>query len=131
MEHTIQRSLKVFIADDSVMVRDRLRNLLSDLALVEVVGEAGDGQQALDEIRALQPEAVILDLSMPRMSGVQVVKQLREERNPAVVIVLTSHSTAEYQNECLQAGANFFLGKVHDIHKLEGILAGLVGSLKN
>jgi DNA-binding NarL/FixJ family response regulator len=131
MEHTIQRSLKVFIADDSVMVRDRLRNLLSDLALVEVVGEAGDGQQALDEIRALQPEAVILDLSMPRMSGIQVVKQLREERNPAVVIVLTSHSTAEYQNECLQAGANFFLGKVHDIDKLEGILAGLVGRLKN
>lgn len=117
------KSLKVFIADDSVAIRERLKCLIAELPLAVVSGEAADGQEALKKIRELQPDVVILDIRMPLRNGIQVLQDLRGEGNFAVVIVLTTYVDSQYRVKCLQAGANVFLSKGQDFHCLREVLS--------
>ena len=119
----MSKSLKVFIADDSVAIRERLKCLIAELPLTVLSGEAADGQEALKKIRELQPDVVILDIRMPRRNGIQVLQDLRSEGNFAVVIVLTTYLDFQYRMKCLQAGANVFLSKERDIHRLRELLS--------
>ncbi len=77
--------LKVLVVDDEPHARQRVRALLEDEPGVTVVGEAGDGLEALEKIRALKPEVVFLDIQMPELSGLQLVERLSGEHTPHVV----------------------------------------------
>jgi DNA-binding NarL/FixJ family response regulator len=104
-------SIRVFLADDHALVRAGIRALAEKIERVEVIGEAGDGQQALELIENLQPDVVLIDLRMPGLSGFEVLKAIREKFPRIHMIVLTVHDEEEYAFEALRSGAAGYLPK--------------------
>jgi DNA-binding NarL/FixJ family response regulator len=106
------RNVSVFIADDSLIVREHLVTMLEEMRDIEIVGQAGSGFEAIGAISKLLPDVVILDLRMPDVSGIEVLTQIKQNGVEAVVIILTNYySFAGYRQKCLDAGADFFLDK--------------------
>ncbi|MFW5942422.1 MAG: response regulator [Chloroflexota bacterium] len=110
--------LRVLIADDHRFVRRGLRRLLDSQEWIKVVGEAKDGEQTLELTGELKPDLLILDLSMPRMSGLDVLKRLREWVHRPAVIVLSMSNSADLKQEAAWAGADVFLTKGGAVEEL-------------
>jgi DNA-binding NarL/FixJ family response regulator len=103
--------VRVLVADDHTIVRQGLVSLLNESGECEVVAEAADGVEALAKAHAVHPEVAVLDLSMPRLSGIEVVRRLREELPSVRVLVLTVHEEEEYVLPIVRAGAAGYLVK--------------------
>jgi DNA-binding NarL/FixJ family response regulator len=129
--------IRVLLADDHALVRNGLRGILEAQDDIEVVGEAEDGAQAVEEAVRLRPDVVIMDIRMPRVDGIEATKRLVAlgERAPSV-LVLTTFDLDEYVYEALRAGARGFLLKdappsqlaeaVRTVAAGEALLAGAV-----
>jgi DNA-binding NarL/FixJ family response regulator len=103
--------LRILLADDHETVRTGLRVILNAQPDMEVIGEAADGVAVLEKTQELQPDVVLMDVSMPRLNGLQATEALRE-RYPAVkVLTLTRHADVAYLHQLLQAGANGYVLK--------------------
>lgn len=103
--------LRILLADDHETVRTGLRVILTAQPDMEVVGEAADGEVVIEKTRELQPDVVLMDVSMPRLNGLQATKILRE-RFPAVkVLTLTRHGDVAYLHQLLEAGASGYVLK--------------------
>jgi two-component system, NarL family, response regulator LiaR len=113
--------IRVLIADDHAVVRQGLRTFLELQADVEVVGEAADGEAALEAAAALQPDVVLMDLFMPRLDGVTAIERLRERGSTARVIVLTSFLDENKVLPAVRAGAAGYL--VKDVEPAELVRA--------
>lgn len=101
----------IFIVEDHTIVREGLRALLSLDPNIEIVGETGNGHDAIRLVAACKPSLVLMDLSMPDMNGMEATREIKR-RNPEVkIIVLTVHKTEEYVRATLQAGANGYVLK--------------------
>jgi DNA-binding NarL/FixJ family response regulator len=100
----------VLIADDHTIVKEGLVNLLKEHDF-EVVGAVGDGQQLVDAARRLRPDVIVTDLSMPGLSGLDVLHQLKAEHIGSKVVVLTMHKDGERATQAFRAGASAFLLK--------------------
>jgi DNA-binding NarL/FixJ family response regulator len=109
----------VLLADDHTLVRAGIRALLEKTGRVEVIGEAGNGRHALDLIRELGPDIVLLDITMPGLSGFEVLKNAREDFPDVHVIILTMHDTEEYAFQSLRSGAAGYVPKNAAITELE------------
>ena len=118
--------MRVFIADDSGPIVERLAGLLDDVPGVEFAGHAADVTQAVHDILELKPEVLILDLHMPGGSGLDVLRAIRLLHLDLPVIICTNHPDSEYRDECLSAGATFFLDKSSEFQKIPSILCGLM-----
>ena len=117
------KTVEVLLADDHALVRAGIRALLERIEQVKVVGEAGDGQQALDLIKELEPDVVLLDLTMPGLSGFEVLKETSERFPHANMIVLSVHDTEEYAFHALRSGAVGYLPKSAASAELEEAIA--------
>lgn len=126
MSHENTLPLRVAIADDSVAVRERLAVVISQIPGAIVVGAAKDGREALEQVRTLRPDVLVLDLHMPRLSGLAVLKALGQVKSNTVVIVLTIETEPVYRKKLLQAGADYFLSKATQIGELERVLQELI-----
>ena len=104
-------SLRVAIAEDSWVMRDLLKRQLGVVIGLEIVGIAENGIEALDITTECDPDVLILDISMPILGGIDVLKRLRERASSPVVIMFTAETSLAVQNVCLEAGADFFVGK--------------------
>lgn len=120
--------LRVYVVDDSELVRERLIDMVSEIEGVEVVGETGDVRGAETSIRQLRPDAVILDIRLPGGSGITLLRQMKRERSAATVIVLTNYPYPQYREECLVSGADYFLYKATEFDKVGEILNRMAGS---
>lgn len=118
--------MRVFIADDSRAVMERLADLLEDVPGAELVGQAGDVPDAVRRIQKMKPDALILDLQMPGGSGLDVLRAIRTEQPRICVLVFTNYPYPQFREECLSAGANFFLDKSKEFEKIPDILRGLI-----
>ena len=87
---------RILIVDDHTLVRDGIRALLALVADVEVVGEASNGKEALDKVRRLAPQVVLMDLAMPIMGGVEATRRIRKESPETKVLALTQYDDREY-----------------------------------
>ena len=103
--------ITVLIADDHQVVRQGTRVLLEDSPDLEVVGEAGDGEEAVAKALELKPDVVLMDLSMPRMDGVEAIRALAEESPETKVLLLTGSGVEDRIFEALEAGALGYLSK--------------------
>jgi two-component system, NarL family, response regulator NreC len=109
---------RILLADDHAVLRAGIRTLLDLEADMEVIGEAEDGLQAIAQANKLQPDLVVIDLSMPLMNGTDAIRQIKM-RNPDIkVIVMTVHKSDEYVRTALDAGANGYLLKDDSHHDL-------------
>ncbi|WER50935.1 response regulator transcription factor [Cupriavidus sp. WKF15] len=103
--------VRVMIADDHALVRDGLRQILERAGKFEVVAEAADGAQVLSLVRDCSPQVMLLDLSMPGRSGLELIRLLRDEQPALRILVLTMHAEAQYIVRAFQAGAAGYLTK--------------------
>jgi DNA-binding NarL/FixJ family response regulator len=119
--------MKVFIADDSTAVLERLADLLQEVPGVGIVGRASDVPQAIRSIPETNPDAVILDLQMPGGSGLEVLRAIRRTHPSLCVLICTNYPYPQYRDECMAAGANFFLDKSAEFEKIPVIFRELIG----
>jgi DNA-binding NarL/FixJ family response regulator len=119
-------SMKVFIADDSKVLRERIKEMLSDFPDVEVIGEAVDGREAIDNIRRLRPELVILDVRMPHINGISVLEKIKRLKPSPRVIVMTAYPYPQYRQKCVELGADFFFTKSDEFEKVMEVIQNLL-----
>jgi DNA-binding NarL/FixJ family response regulator len=119
--------LRVLIADDSTVIRDRLAGLLREVPGVAIVGESEDVLGTINAIRRLKPAVVILDLSMPGGSGLDVLRQMARERLEATVIVFTNYALPEYEKEAREQGASAFLNKSTEFMRVAQLVREYAG----
>jgi DNA-binding NarL/FixJ family response regulator len=105
------RTTRVLVADDHAIVRQGLRAILDAESHIEVVGEAADGREAVRKALTLVPDVVIMDVSMPRMNGLEATARIVKESPSIKVVALTMHSSEEYVYSLLKAGAKGYLLK--------------------
>jgi len=103
--------IRVLLADDQPLVRTGLRTILEDAGGFDVVGEAGDGYEAIERVAMLGPDVVLMDVRMPRLDGIAATRQIRAAPDPPRVLVLTTFDLDEYVYAGLRAGASGFLLK--------------------
>jgi len=103
--------IRVLLVDDHQLVRRGLAQLIGDTPGMEVAGEAGDGQAALDALRSSQPDVVVLDLSMPGRGGLDVLQEMRAQSPGARVIILTMYPEEQYAIRSFREGAAAYLTK--------------------
>jgi len=103
--------IRVLIADDHKIVRDGLKRILSAHGEVDVTGEAADGDQALALVRAHEYDLAMVDMSMPGLSGIDLIKRLKIEKPKLRILVLSMHGERQYAARALKAGASGYLNK--------------------
>jgi len=111
-------SISLLLADDHAVVRAGTRQLLERQPDMRVVGEAADGEEALRLAKELVPDVVVMDVRMPRMTGVEATRRIKQEVPQVAVLVLTAHDDDEYVFALLQAGANGYLLKTAEADEL-------------
>ena len=99
------KKIRVLIVDDHTLVRDGIRALLALIADIEVVGEAANGKEALEKIKTLAPDVVLMDLAMPVMGGLEATRRIRKEFPEVKVLALTQYDDSEYVIPVIEAGA--------------------------
>ena len=104
-------SIRIVLADDHTIMREGLRSLLEKETDFEVVAEAGNGREALELVRKLSPNVVIMDVAMPDMNGIQATIKIREEMPEVKIIALTVHADKNYLAGMLRAGTSGYLLK--------------------
>ncbi|MEX0651716.1 MAG: response regulator transcription factor [Actinomycetota bacterium] len=110
--------VRVLVVDDHPAFRKALTSALRLVDNVEVAGEAGGGIAACDQAEALRPDVVLMDLSMPDLSGIDAMKKIHESRPDLPVDILTAHAHAGVEREAREAGARGFLAKGTGLHDL-------------
>ncbi len=103
--------IRVIVADDHHLVREGIRALLEKAGDIEVVGEAVDGQEAVELVQRLNPDVLVIDIAMPRLNGIQAVEQLRALGVTAQIVILSMYSDEILVRQALQNGAKGFLLK--------------------
>jgi DNA-binding NarL/FixJ family response regulator len=104
-------SLRVLVVDDHPAFRRALTSALRMVADIEVAGEAGGGMAACEEADHLEPDVILMDLSMPDLSGIDAMKKIHETRPDLPIVILTAHADAGVEREAREAGAVGFLAK--------------------
>jgi len=122
----VGRLMKVLIADDSEVFVQRLLRALGEISGIEIVARARTGAEALQALREMRPEVVILDIRMPEGSGIDVLKGMQREKLTPITIVLTNFTSSQYRKKCLQLGARFFFDKSADFTQVSEVLSGLI-----
>jgi len=111
-------TINLILADDHAVVRAGTRQLLERQPDLRVVGEAADGEEAVRLAKELKPHVVVMDVRMPKMSGVEATRRIKQEVPEVAVLVLTAHDDDEYVFALLQAGANGYLLKTAEMEEL-------------
>jgi DNA-binding NarL/FixJ family response regulator len=131
-------AIRLLIVDDHPIMRDGLRGVFGGDDDFEVVGEAGDGAEAIQKAQALHPDVILMDLRMPGVGGVEAITRLRNQENPARILILTTYDTDRDVLPAIKAGATGYLLKdaprdeliraVRAAHQGQSVLAPTVAS---
>jgi two-component system, NarL family, response regulator LiaR len=122
------KMVKVIIADDHPLMRDSIKFHLRDQPDIEIIAEAGNGEEAVKLAEELKPDLIIMDIAMPKMTGLEATVQIKAKHPNIAVLVLTVHNDTEYILKILEAGAAGYLTKdiFHEdlIHAIRAIISG-------
>lgn len=110
--------IRVFLADDHKILRESLVILLSQKENIDVIGAAGDGQDAYRKILELKPDIAVLDISIPRLNGLDLAEKLKAETPAVKVIILTMHKSGEFVSKALVAGVRGYVLKDNALEEL-------------
>lgn len=126
------KKITILIAEDHVVVRESIRQFLDREAKLEVVGEASDGEEAVQMASQLKPDVIIMDISMPKLNGIEATKQIKAQQPSATILILTAYDYEQYIFPLLEAGAAGYLLKdisgrelvnaIETVHRGEAVL---------
>ena len=118
----------VLIVEDHTLIREGLRSLLSSHPNLEVIGEAGDGREAIRQAERLSPALILMDLSMPRMGGVEAIREIKKSQTKIKILALTVNDSEEHVLAALKAGADGYILKdstrAELVQAIQNVLAG-------
>ena len=114
--------VKVLIVEDSPIVRERLAELVGDVRNVAIVGQAADGFQAQALFRQHRPDAVVLDIQVPGINGMDLLAQFKREQPGCVVMMLTTYAFKEFRQRCTALGADHFFDKSMEFERVVEVL---------
>ena len=117
--------MKLFVADDSAAIRGRIVKILMDVPNAVVVGEASDGFETMRGIPVSKPDLVILDLQMPKGTGIEILPQIKNLSPPPLVMVLTNYATSRHREACARLGADYFFDKSREFEDAIGTIERL------
>ena len=117
--------MKVFVVDDSELVVERVRALLSNIEGLEFIGQAANAKDAVEAIERLKPDVVILDIRLIGEDGLIVLERIKKEQSLPIVIVLTNYPYPQYRKKCRELGADYFFDKVTEIESFVKVLRTL------
>lgn len=112
------KPISVLIVDNHENTRRTLRKLLSLDQIIEVVGEAKNGEEAIAKVEELRPELVLMDVKMPKMDGLQATRLIKERYSKTVIIMLSAYSRESLVDEALESGASAYLLKDYPIEDI-------------
>ncbi len=121
--------LKVFVVDDSTILRERLVGMLSEIENVEVIGEAAERDEAIAEITQLKPHVAILDIRLNQGNGIEVLVEIKKSEFSPIVIMLTNYPYVQYREKCMRAGADYFFYKATEFNKVKEVVTKLADDL--
>ncbi|HTR82095.1 MAG TPA: response regulator transcription factor [Bacteroidota bacterium] len=124
------QKLRVLLADDHTLVRAGMRSLLKDVAWVEVVAEAGTGREAVELVEKLRPQAVLMDIAMSGLNGLEAAERIIKSHPDCRVIILSMHSSKEYVMKALHIGVMGYLIKDAATSELEVALTAIARGQK-
>ncbi len=102
---------RILLAEDHAILREGVKSLLAELPGLEIAGEAEDGREAVELARQLQPDLILMDLSMPHLNGIEAIKQVKRQDPHVRILVMTVHNSDEYLRAALEAGADGYVLK--------------------
>lgn len=118
--------MKILIADDSQLILDRLQEMLSDFTGAEIVAALKNGKDSLELIKSLNPDLVIIDINMPKLTGLQVLEAIKKENHKAKFIILTFYASKHFREKAISLGADYFFSKVDDFEKVSMVIDNLL-----
>ena len=123
--------MRLFIADDSMLILERLKTMFSELPEIEIIGEARDGIGTIENVRKLNPDVVVLDIKMPGVDGIDVLKDIKNNYQNIKVIMLTNYPYPQYRRKCMELGADYFFKKSTEFENVLGALKQLIQNSKD
>ncbi|SET80666.1 two component transcriptional regulator, LuxR family [Natronincola peptidivorans] len=105
------KKIKILLVDDHSLVRQGLKQIIELEKDIEVIGQAGDGEEAISKVQELNPDIVLLDINMPKLNGIHTLRRLKDMNNTIKIIMLTFHEDKEYLFETINLGANGYVLK--------------------
>jgi DNA-binding NarL/FixJ family response regulator len=117
--------LRILLVDDQILFRKGIATLLADKAAFVVVGEAGDGLEALERVRETEPDLVLMDIDMPRCNGLEAVKRIKAEKPEVQIVMLTVSEDGDDLFEAIESGAQGYLLKTLEPQQLYQLLEGV------
>jgi len=118
--------MKVLIADDSRLMRERIREIISIFSSVDIVSETENGVQTLQELNKHSPDLAILDIRMPDRNGLEILKEFRKKNKTTKIIILTNYAYDQYKDRAFENGADYFYSKSEDFDKIAVVVAALL-----
>ena len=112
-------AIKIMITDDHSMIREGLKNLLELEGDIEVIAEGEDGEDCLNKLLTVKPDVLLLDINMPKLNGLEVLKKLKERKSKVKVLVLTVHNETEYLMKAVEIGINGYVLKDSESSELK------------
>jgi DNA-binding NarL/FixJ family response regulator len=118
--------MRLFIADDSEILRSRLVDMLNEIEGIDIVGEAKNSREAVEAIKTLNPDVVILDIRMPGGDGILALETIKKaNKKYPKVIIFTNYPYLQYRKTCMDAGADYFFYKALEFGKLVELVKDL------
>ena len=112
-------AINIMITDDHSMIREGLKNLLELDGDIKVIAEAENGEDCLDKLKTFRPDVLLLDINMPKMNGLEVLKALKDRKSKVKVLVLTAHNETEYLMKAVDIGINGYVLKESESAELK------------
>jgi len=111
--------ITVVLADDHDIVREGIARLVESFGNIEIVGQAGDGYEAIVRAREMKPDIMLLDISMPKLRGVEAISEIKKVSPRTKIIVVSMHDKERYIKDCMRNGASAYLLKASAVHELK------------
>lgn len=119
-------SIKVMLADDHVLMREGIRQLLEFDGMIEVIEEANDGIECLEKLEKSKPDIILLDINMPKKNGIEVLKEIRIKNLPVKVLILTVHNEVEYLLKAVDIGVDGYILKDSESAELKRAIVSIM-----
>jgi len=118
--------LQILIADDSTEVRNSLKKFLARFEHLQIVAEATDAVEALNKTLQLKPDLLLLDIKMPKGSGLEVAEKIKKQLPECIIIMLTNFASNEFRNRAIEKGVDFFFDKSSEFEKVADVIKNIL-----